>query len=541
MRTVWCAIVVLVVAVAIGADHYHPDVKFNPKPTDNNATEQNPDYWRNEAKEGIEKRLRRLQNKNIARNVIMFLGDGLSVPTLAAARILKGQRANHTGEETEMFFETFPTVGLSKTYCLDAQIADSACTATAYLTGVKNNYGAIGVTGAVKRYDCEASTDPSTHLDSIAAWALAEGKDAGIVTTTRITHASPSGAYARVANRGWENDGAVIDRGFDPKMCPDIAHQLIHTDPGKQFKVILGGGRREFLPQNFTDEEGFNGLRRDNRNLIEEWAADKAAKNVNHRYVWDRSQLMNLRDNPPEYILGLFESSHMQYHMERNRQTEPTLAELTEVAINSLKRNEKGFFLFVESGRIDHAHHDNYVQLSLDETLEFDIAIKKAVEMLGEEDTLMVVTADHSHVMAFNGYSVRGHDILGAAEEYGHDDIPFQTISYTNGPGYRKPVNNTRVDVTTEENYKDLRWMTHAEVYRDIETHGGDDVAVFATGPYHHMFTGLYEQSQIPMIMAYAACIGPGLHACNSAVLNHLLSLPIYIIAFFVLLRGFQH
>lgn len=207
------------------------------------------------------------------------------------------------------------------------------------------------------------------------------------------------------------------------------------------------------LPTNINDEEGDPGRRTDNRNLIQEWISDKQSRNLDHRYVWNRSQLMSLRDNPPEYLLGLFESSHLHYHLERNRQTEPSLAELTEVAINSLKRNEKGFFLFVESGRIDHAHHDNLVELSLDETLEMDNAIIKAVEMLGEEDTLMVVTADHSHVMAFNGYSTRGYDILGRAENYGDDGIPFQTISYTNGPGARTPVDNARVDVTQEENY----------------------------------------------------------------------------------------
>lgn len=123
----------------------------------------------------------RLQNENLgtARNVIMFLGDGLSVPTLAAARALLGQREGRPGEESKLAFERWPTVGLAKTYCLDAQIADSACTATAYLCGVKANRGTLGVTGAVPRWDCDASTDTATHVESIAAWALQDGRDAG--------------------------------------------------------------------------------------------------------------------------------------------------------------------------------------------------------------------------------------------------------------------------------------------------------------------------------------------------------------------------
>ncbi|KOB62783.1 Alkaline phosphatase [Operophtera brumata] len=166
----------------------------------------------------------------------MFLGDGMSVPTLAAARTLLGQRRGAPGEEAQLAFEAFPTVGLAKTYCVDAQIADSACTATAYLCGVKNNEATIGVTAAVPRYDCDASTDPTTHVSSIAEWALADGRDAGIVTTTRVTHASPSGAYAKVAERDWENDAMVKADGADTERCPDIAHQLVHMEPGNRFK-----------------------------------------------------------------------------------------------------------------------------------------------------------------------------------------------------------------------------------------------------------------------------------------------------------------
>lgn len=114
MRVVWCAIAVLVTAVAIRAEPVHPDLKIHTRTIRHNVAEKTPDFWRNEAKEAIERRLNHKQNTKQARNIIMFLGDGLSVPTLAPARILKGQRENRTGEETSMYFEGFPTVGLSK-------------------------------------------------------------------------------------------------------------------------------------------------------------------------------------------------------------------------------------------------------------------------------------------------------------------------------------------------------------------------------------------------------------------------------------------
>ncbi|XP_046969316.1 membrane-bound alkaline phosphatase-like [Vanessa cardui] len=482
-----------------------------------NRMEATSTYWMNEAQAAIEARLEYTQVEGKARNVVMFLGDGMSVPTLAAARTLLGQRENRTGEESHLFFETFPTVGLSKTYCVDSQIPDSACTATAYLCGVKANRGTLGLTAAVPRWDCPASVDSSSHLESIAAWALADGRDAGIVTTTRVTHASPSGAYANIANRDWENDAAVAADQYDPELCHDIAYQLVHSYPGNQFKVILGGGRREFLPNDLQDEEGTPGKRSDGRHLIEEWQMDKIMRNVSYQYVWNREQLHSVNNDLPEYLLGLFEGSHLQYHMQANTSTEPTLEELTETAIRSLSRNSKGFFLFVEGGRIDHAHHDNLVELALDETIELSKAVARAAELLSEDDSLIVVTSDHAHVMAFNGYTHRGGDILGPSDDTGDDGVPYMTLSYTNGPGHRPHQADNRVDVTHDENYRELEWRSHAEVPLESETHGGDDVAVFAWGPQNRMFSGMYEQNQLPHLMAYAACIGPGLHACTSA------------------------
>nr|AFI81421.1 alkaline phosphatase 1 [Diatraea saccharalis] len=532
-------LVLFLVSVAL-ADRYHPDAKGLGKLKNArtgvgpSAAEKTAQYWYNEALNGINKRQARLQDDKVARNTIMFLGDGMSVPTLAAARTLLGQRQGLAGEEAELSFESFPTVGLAKTYCVDHQIADSACTATAYLCGVKNNYGTLGVTGEVSRNDCPASENTNNQLESIAAWALKNGKDVGIVTTTRITHASPSGAYARTANRNWEHNGQVQEANFDPTRCPDIAHQLIHTEPGKSFKVILGGGRRNFIPNSFTDEEGQLGLRTDQRNLINEWRNDKNARNLSNAYIWNRDQLMANMQSPPEYLLGLFESDHLQYNLEADKTTEPTLTELTEIAIRSLNRNEKGFFLFVEGGRIDHAHHDNYVHLALDETIELSKAVERSMGLLPEDDTLIVVTADHAHVMAFNGYTQRGGDILGPSDSVDSNDIRYKTISYTNGPGAREQIDGVRPDVFDEDNAGDTRWRAHADVPLGSETHGGDDVAVFARGPHHHMFAGLYEQSQIPHLMAYAGCfdtISENPPHCNTA---HALRSPLLTVLFIV-------
>lgn len=174
---------------------------------------------------------------------------------------------------------------------------------------------------------------------------------------------------------------------------------------------------------------------------------------MSYKYLWNRQELLELGSSPPDYLLGLFEGSHLQYHLEGDESTEPTLAELTDVAIRVLSRNERGFFLFVEGGRIDHAHHDNYAHLALDETIEMDRAVKVATDALKEDESLVVVTADHTHVMSFNGYSPRGMDVLGAVQMLDRSRVPFMVLSYTNGPGARIQQNGVRPDVTTDANF----------------------------------------------------------------------------------------
>lgn len=128
----------------------------------------------------------------------------------------------------------------SQTYCVDRQVAESACTATAYLTGVKGNYETIGVSAAVKQNDCVGSLAPQNRTDSIAQWAIAAGKAAGLVTTTKVTHASPAGTYAHTSNRNWESDKELNEaaaNASDVNRCEDIAKQLMTGHPGKDFKA----------------------------------------------------------------------------------------------------------------------------------------------------------------------------------------------------------------------------------------------------------------------------------------------------------------
>lgn len=169
----------------IEQESVHPEFRSILHTQRTRPEELRTDYWLNNAKDFVSKKLNQSRSENRAKNIILFIGDGMSLTTQAAARVYKG------GEEKSLSFEEFPYAATIKTYCLDSQVADSACSATAYLSGVKNNYGSIGISGKVQRGDCDGQMDHSNHVKSIAKWAMDAGKSAGIVTTTRITDASP--------------------------------------------------------------------------------------------------------------------------------------------------------------------------------------------------------------------------------------------------------------------------------------------------------------------------------------------------------------
>ncbi|XP_017487432.1 PREDICTED: membrane-bound alkaline phosphatase-like [Rhagoletis zephyria] len=456
-------------------------------------------YWLQKGKEFVRKQAAAKFNKRVAKNVILFLGDGMGVNTFTAARNLLG------GEEKQLSFEKFPHTGFSKTYSVNTMVPDSASTSTAYLCGVKGNHGTIGVNGRVERADCEGMRNSSNHVHSIAKWALDAGKSAGLVTTTRVTHASPAGMYAHVADREWENDAVLAtDCGRDSEL-PDIAQQLVHGEVGKQLKVIFGGGKREFIDSSIYKK----GNRQDGRNLIEEYQQ----QSTRNAYVETFEELDDLDLSVYDRVLGLFHKSHLDYYLDAD-ETQPTLKEMTVRAIEMLQKDENGFFLFVEGGRIDTAHHKNLAEYALAETVEFSKAIEAAREMTSEEDTLIVVTADHSHAFTNAGYQNRGSDIFDVTPTKADDDKSYLALSYANGPGFEEYYNTKKYKRRNPEKVRETTYTFPATVPLESATHGGEDVAVFASGPWSHLFTGVYEQNTVPHSMAYAACLGDGLKAC---------------------------
>jgi len=456
-----------------------------------------------------------------AKNVVLFLGDGMGISTVTAARIFAGQRAGNPGEENLLSFERFPFTGLSKTYNVDSQTADSAGTMSAIMTGVKTDIGVFGIDETVAYGDCDSGK--GHELVSLLDIAELAGTATGIISTARITHATPGATYAKTADRDWEDD-TQLSRQARAAGCEDIASQFVSfkTRLTEQFgagatdgiEVAFGGGRRHF-----HSDEDTGGRRRDGRDLIAEWQASYPAGT----FV-DTDEALEAVEKAP--VLGLFSDSHMAYASERSQpqSTQPSLPAMTLKAIELLEREARdGFFLMVEAGRIDHAHHAGNAFNALNDTAELSDAVQAALETVDLDETLILVTADHSHVFTIAGYPRRGNPILGKVLSAHSDELtldeegrPYTTLGYMNGRGFRDYGDELNADRSywddPDAGRKDISEIDttrpgyHQETLVPLgsETHGGEDVAVYAIGPGAAAASGVQEQNRLFHVMLQA-------------------------------------
>ncbi len=490
-----------------------------------------------------------------AKNVILFVGDGMGVSTVTAARILEGQMLGKMGEEHQLSFEKFAYSGFAKTYNTDAQTPDSAGTATALVSGVKTDIGVVGLHEDASRGEC--SSVSGNQLVTALELAEIAGKSTGVVSTARITHATPAATYAKSADRNWEDISDMsIDDNPERAGCEDIASQLVNFETNLEarfsgldvngIEVVMGGGRRHFLPKdaayNTADaSSSVEGDRTDGRDLTAEWQA----KYPTGQYVIDQAGFDAIDAANTDKLFGLFNESHMRYEADRDNDIlgEPSLSEMTAKAIDVLDNNNDGFFLMVESGRIDHGHHAGSAYNALTDTIEFAKAVQAAVDATEMEDTLIIVTADHSHVFTIAGYPKRGNPILGKVVGIGStepslasDSMPYTTVGYTNGLGFRNFGTETdadesydvapdaseignaeafvsssgstaisgRVDLTNIDTTS-AGFHQEAVIPTSSETHAGEDVGVYAMGPGSHLVSGTNEQSLVFHVINKAA------------------------------------
>ena len=411
-------------------------------------------------------------------NVILLIPDGYGPASVTMARDYLRWRDG----TTELAYDSLH-IGSIRTFSSSSRITDSAAGGTALATGKKTYNGAISV-------------DTSEQaVATLLEGAERSGMATGLVATSRITHATPAVFSAHVPDRGQENR---------------IARQQLNQD----IEVMLGGGRRHFLPQS---AEG--SARDGNRNLL------STARDRGYTVVESADELTQVGDGP---LLGLFSNSHMAYELNRKGTNQPSLDTMTEAAINRLSTEEDGYFLMVEGSRIDHAGHGNDAASHLHDILAFNEAVKTALDAAkDDENTLVLVVSDHetggltlgrnrdgegiyawhpnvlSNVTASSGViadsirtirssdadeDVKERQIAGTLTHFtGVSDIADDTIDKlmeVDGP-YR--VGRT---VSTVVNRKALvGWTSHA--------HTAVDVGLYGYGPGAYRFIGNQDNTEI--------------------------------------------
>jgi alkaline phosphatase len=253
--------------------------------------------------------------------------------------------------------------------------------------------------------------------------------------------------------------------------------------------------------------------RPDGRDLV----AELQAKGYN--FVNDLSTFNSLPTTAGTKVLGLYDfalaQGHMSYELDRDATKEPSLSQMTGKTIDILSKNSKGFFLMVEGGRIDHALHGTNAARALSDTIAFDDAIKAALDKMNAIDpglvnTLIVVTADHDHTMAFNGYGKRGADPLGLSINYtnGAPNTDVNGNSYTTlvfGNGSNRVVTRSTLDATVVTGKDYLQEVAVRRGGPGSESHGGGDVMLFATGAASKTFKGTIDNTKVFSLVKTAA------------------------------------
>ena len=313
---------------------------------------------------------RNFKQRGEAKNIIFMVSDGMSAGTLNMADLLKTRRGGRTTHWLDLYNSDRKFHrGLMDMGSLNSPVPDSAAASSSWGCGTRINNGAINVGPDGEQYR------PINQIFNAA------GKKTGLVTTTRITHATPAGFSVNVADRNNEDE---------------IARQYLD----QEFDLMLGGGKRHFRGED----------RVDSNNLLARFAEK------NYHVAHNKKQMSDAPLN--KKLLGLFFDSHLPYSIDHqaskeHQQNIPTLAEMTEQALKQLE-NQNGFLLQVEGGRVDHGAHNNDATGMLYDQLAFDDAVKVALDYVDQrDDTLLIITTDHGNGNpalngAGSGYSESG-------------------------------------------------------------------------------------------------------------------------------------
>lgn len=404
------------------------------------------------------------KGKKKVENIIYMIPDGFSADYASNYRVYKGEDAVWDDHLKGMF----------TTHSADSAITDSAAAGTAMSTGEKTNNGVIGL-------DTEGN-----ELETILEASQEDGKATGLVATSTITHATPAAFASHVDDRNNETE---------------IARQML----ANEVDVILGGGKSNFLP---IDQGG----NQEELNLIEQ------AEEQGYEFVETQGELLESNDialKKGEKLLGLFADDALAPELHRAETEEPSLAEMTETAIDILEEDKDGFFLMVEGSQIDWAGHDNDAGWAMSEVEAFEAAVKEAIDFAKKDgETLVVVAADHDTggmTTGSNGSLDLNADLLTnvtATGAYMADQLNEERSNVS-----EVLETHTGFELTEEEiqaiEEADNASLAINKVVSDRASigwtsgnHTGADIPVYAYGPRADKFVGFLDNTDLPMIIA---------------------------------------
>ncbi len=446
-----------------------------------------------------------------AKNVILFIGDGMSMQAKELGRILsKGMSDGKFNDVLAM--EKMPNMALITTSGYDSIVTDSANSMSAYMTGNKSVVNAMGV---YENKTKDPLDDPKVET---AAEILSRSKKMsyGMVSTAAVTDATPAAVTSHTRRRGEQNF---------------IASEFLNRNNPP--KVVMGGGAQFFLPLSTPGSK-----RKDSRNLIQEF------KDKGYAFAGNKTELNALGSDKP--ILGLFTMNHMNVYMDReflpkNQKVlkgfmdQPGLLDMTKKAVSVLEKNPNGFFLMSEGGSIDKQLHTMDWQRSTYDTIEFDKTIEWAQDYAKKhnDDTLIIVVADHAHGVSISGTYKEENGKTGreAVRVYGsakwptftdanHDGFPDNpdpdvtlAVQYANAPDHYEnyrfqptPTVPATVDANGKVTANPKRAPKGARLVQgDLPTttgetqecHSADDVVLMAQGPGSEYFHGVMDNTEV--------------------------------------------
>ncbi|GAA0541194.1 alkaline phosphatase [Rhizomicrobium palustre] len=445
--------------------------------------------------------LKRVPDTHKPKNIILFIGDGMGINSVTAGRIFASQQRGGDGIAYDLAFEKFPYSGFSRTHSADQYVTDSANGISAITTGVKTINGAIGVDANVKSESCAGVAKAS--IPTLFEDAKKRGLAAGVVTTSGITDATPAGAYGHTSTRGWRSD-ADLPKEAAAAGCTDLAWQLVDAPAAIRMDVALGGDRLDFLPAGGE----VAGARQDGRNLIETWKKQSAKA----AYVANAEDLAAVDAAKTDHLLGLFADGDLPSPVDKDyHKNVPDLAAMTRKAIEVLKKNKNGFILMVESASIDKWHHRNNAYRALTDVDELSNAVAAAAEMTSDKDTLIILTADHSHGLTLSGGLAIGAPVMGLAQSDGQpkrdrQGNTYPALTYATGPGEGGGDEHPMLDQKTAT---DPAFKQPALVPMNSAAHAGEDVPVYAQGPQAYLVSGSFESTYLYQVMRHALEVKP--------------------------------